>query len=124
MKNYKIYIETGNHNCIHKILSTAFYTEQELEERGAIYIDTVSLENNDDTINGQYLQNTYFLQKYGEPVLDGEGRSNFKYEITKIVKLSNEEKELYFFHKDTFPTEQDKINAMILKEIAKLKAGA
>ena len=109
MIDYKIYIELGNHNCVHKMLSTAFYTEEELEKREAIYIDTVSLEDNDDTVNGQCLQNTYFVDKYGEPVLDGEGKSNFKYEISKIVKLSKEEKEQFFPPVKTQPSELEKL---------------
>lgn len=95
MNDYKIYIELGNHNCIHKILSTAFYTEEELEERGAIYIDTVSLKEDSDTTNGQNIQNNYFINKYGKPIYDDEFIPNFKFDGS-VIEVTPEKKEEWY----------------------------
>lgn len=52
----------------------------------------------------------------------------YKYENGAIVKMNDDEfKELYpnyGIEQENKPSEQDKINAMLMKEIAELKAGA
>ena len=108
MIKYKIYIELDNNNCIHKMLSTAFYAEEELEERKAIYIDEVSLEEGSNTTNGQYLQNNYFVDKYGKNVLDSNGNPNFRYVSEKIQELTEEEKEELFIKPQEINAEKER----------------
>lgn len=113
MIKYKIYIELDNNNCIHKMLSTAFYTEEELEERKAIYIDEVSLEDGSDITNGQYLQNNYFVDKYGKNVLDSNGNPNFRYISEKIQELTEEEKEELFIKPQEINAEKERQQKML-----------
>lgn len=113
MVKYKIYIELDINNCIHKMLSTAFYTEEELNERKAIYIDEVSLEDGSDITNGQYLQNNYFVDKYDKDVLDSNGNPNFKYVSLKIQALTEEEKEELFIKPQEINAEKERQQKML-----------
>lgn len=53
---------------------------------------------------------------------DEQGRYNYKYD-KKLVLLTDEEKEVLFPKPTPQPIEQDIINAQLMLEIAKLKAG-
>lgn len=113
MIKYKIYIELDSNRCIHKMLSTAFYTEEELNERKAIYIDEVSLKDGSDITNGQYLQNNYFVDKYGKNVLDSNGSPNFRYVSEKIQELTEEEKEELFIKPQEINAEKERQQKML-----------
>lgn len=56
-------------------------------------------------------------------LIDEQGRYNYKYVDETLVELTDEEKEVLFPKPTPQPTEQEIINAQLMLEIAKLKAG-
>lgn len=96
MAKYKIYIELDDNRCIRNLLSTAFYTEQELVDRGCIYLDEASIDEDIPIeLHGHYIYENYFMNKYHKDLFDEEYRSNFSY-IDIVKELTDEEKEKFF----------------------------
>lgn len=56
-------------------------------------------------------------------LIDEQGRYNYKYVDETLVELTDEEKEVLFPKPTPQPIEQEIINAQLMLEIAKLKAG-
>lgn len=58
-------------------------------------------------------------------IMDEQGRYNYKYYRKKVVELTEEEKETLFPVQESTvePTGQEQINAQLMLEIARLKAG-
>lgn len=54
---------------------------------------------------------------------DEQGRYNYKYIDNSLIELTEEEKQELFTQPTPEPTEQEKINAQLMLEIAMLKAG-
>lgn len=118
-EKYKVYILLDSKSCITGVESTAFYDEQYLIDEGYIFIE----EGSSSELH-RHAQPNYLRMKYGKPTYDGtKFIPNFKYENGKIIELTDAEKEELYPPVPQQPTEQDKINAMLMKEIAKLKVG-
>ena len=66
--------------------------------------------------NGDYVK-----EKHGKPLYDEKGRPNYHGDW---VEWTEEEKEQYYPLPTLQPTEQEMINAQLIKEIALLKVGA
>ena len=116
---YKVYAKVNENGCIIAIESTAFYDEQKLIDDGLIKID----EGTNGAIYG-HAQPNYLLMKYGQPKMDADNRCNYKLVGTTPILLNEEEKQSLNPPVEPQPTEQQQINAMLLKEIALLKVGA
>ena len=65
--------------------------------------------------NGDYVK-----EKHGKPLYDEQGRPNYHGDF---VEWTEEEKEKNYPLPTQQPTEQERFNAMILIELAKIKAG-
>lgn len=120
---YKVFAKLDENKCITDIWSTGNQalgdkrTIEEMIKNGYVQID--------EGANGQiygYAQVNYLQEKYEKPIYDEEMKPNFKY-IDEVVKLSDEEKEILFPPIQPQPTEQEQFNAMVLMELAKMKAG-
>lgn len=106
---YKVYIHTDNNKCIRNILSTAFFTEQELKEKGFVYIDEFSVSTDIPTeMHGHYIAENYFDSKFGKSMMDEKYRSNFSY-VDSIHELTEEEKEKFFPLVEPQPSELEKL---------------
>lgn len=104
--NYKVYVKLDDKNNVVEVESTAFYQEQELIDKGFIFID----EGSDGTMYG-HAQPNYLEIKYGKPIYDNEGRSNFKYENRQIVEIEEKDKKL-IPTPSTSPTQEERIQAL------------
>ena len=120
---YKVFAKKDEHSCITDVWSTGNQalgdkrTIEEMQELGYVQID----EGANGEIYGR-AQPNYLKMKYGKSLLDDKNRCNYKY-IDKVIELSEEEKETFFPPVEPQPTEQEQFNAMILMELAKIKAG-
>lgn len=114
---YEVWAGLDSNKCIERIESTAFYSKEQLEEMNMIKID----EGTDGEIYG-HAQPNYLRMKYGKPTYDEQFHPNYILD-GKIRELSDEEKEVLFPNPTPQPTEQELINAQLMLEIAKLKAG-
>lgn len=65
--------------------------------------------------NGKYVK-----QKHGKPLFDEQGRPNYHGDW---VEWTEEEKQEKYPLPEPEPSEQEQFNAMILMELAKIKAG-
>ena len=115
---YKVYARATDAQLIDSIESTAFHTEDELLDGDYVLID----EGKDGRIY-RHAQPNYLREKYGKPLVDEQMRYNYKLNGTTPQLLTDEEKEELFKPQPPEPTEQEQFNAMILMELAKLKAG-
>ena len=113
---YKVFIEKDKNNCITRVESSAFYTLEELNN--GIQID----ESADGEIYG-HAQPNYLLMKYGKTTYDEQFRPNFKYVGGQVISLTDQEKDEWFKPQPSQPSEQELINAQLMREIALLKAG-
>lgn len=104
--NYKVYVKLDDKNNVVEVESTAFYQEQELIDKGFIFID----EGNNGTIYG-HAQPNYLNMKYGKPTYDNVGRPNFKYEDNKIVEIEEKDKEP-IPSPSTTPSQEERIQAL------------
>lgn len=84
---YKVYAKVNENRCITDVESTAFHDEQKLIDDGFVKID----EGTNGRIYG-HAQPNYLVEKYGKPKIDENGKFNFKYEDSKIVELTEDEK--------------------------------
>nr|DAP07830.1 MAG TPA: hypothetical protein [Caudoviricetes sp.] len=127
MAKYKIGIELDNNKCIRNLLSTAFYTEEELIDRGCIIIDEIPINDEDIPLemHGHYIYENYFMNKYHKDLFDEKYRCNFKY-IDVIVELTEEEKEKFFppvVAEPTFIELQNDINIDVDFRLSMLEMG-
>lgn len=113
---YEVYVLIDDKNHIVGIESTAFYSVEELTEKGYIKID----EGEDGYVYG-HAQPNYLYEKYGKPTYDDHCCPNFKYENGKITELTDEEKQTMYPPAEPQPTEQDLINADLYMQIAQLQ---
>lgn len=115
--NYKVYALPDTNKCIIGVESTAFHDEQELIDKGYVFID----EGSNGEIYG-HAQPNYLKMKYGKPTYDEQFHP--KYILDGGVRELTDEEKVELFPKPTpQPTEQELINAQLMLEIAKLKAG-
>lgn len=115
---YKVYIKLDDNKCIVGVESTAFYTEEELIKKGYIYLD----EGENGEVYG-HAQPNYLLKKYGKTTYDEKGNTTFKYLNNEVIELTEQEKNKLFNKQIEVATEQEKINAQLMREIALLKVG-
>lgn len=115
---YEVWAGLDSNKCIERIESTTFYSKEQLEEMNMIKID----EGTDGEIYG-HAQPNYLLMKYGKPTYDEQFHPNYRLVDGKIRDLSDDEKVELFPKPTPQPTEQELINAQLMLEIAKLKAG-
>lgn len=104
---YKVYIKLDSSNCITGIESTAFYSYDELKEKGYIYLD----EGENGAIYG-HAQPNYLKNKYGKQTYDDRGCPNFKYINDKVLALTEKEKETLFKTDQTKPSMDDRVSAL------------
>lgn len=104
--NYKVYVKLDDKNNVVEVESTAFYQEQELIDKGFIFID----EGNNGTMYG-HAQPYYLKMKFGKPKYDNEGRPNFKYKDGQIVDVEEKDKEP-IPTPSTSPTQEERIQAL------------
>ena len=119
----KVYIKIDEMNCITQINSSIFLSSIE----NYIQID----EGHGDKYS--HAQSNYL----NKPLIDSQGRYNYKYIDNKVSELTEEEKESLFPVQETKLTEQEllianlikanveqqNINSDLLKQIADLKGG-
>lgn len=126
MAKYKIYIELDDNRCIRNLLSTAFYTEQELVDRGCIYLDEASIDEDIPLeMHGHYIYQNYFIEKYGKDLFDEKYRCNFSY-VDSVHELTEEEKEQLYppvVPEPTFAELQNDINIDVDFRLSMLEMG-
>lgn len=88
---YKVFVKIDSNNCITSVESTCFNAEKELLEKGYIKIDKGS----DGDIYA-HAQPNYLVTKYGQPITDNEGNSNYKLVDLVPMLLTAEEKATLF----------------------------
>lgn len=106
---YKVYIELDSDNNITFINSELFLSQE--EKANMIFID----EGEGDEYahaQSQYLEKSLY---------DELGRYNYKYIDGVVVEIAEEDKPTPTAQKSE-PTEQEKINAQLMLQIAQLKA--
>lgn len=104
--NYKVYIKLDDKNNIIGVESTAFYQEQELIDKGFIFVD----EGNDGEVYG-HAQPNYLKMKFGKLKYDEYDRLNFKYEDGQIVEVEEKDKEP-IPSPSTSPTQEERLQAL------------
>ena len=112
---YKVFIEKDTNNYIIRVVSDLNYL------KGLNNIFQID-EGFDENVYG-YAQPNYLLMKYGKPTYDEFGRPNFKYVGGQVIALTDQEKDEWFKPEPPQPSEQELINAQLMREIALLKAG-
>lgn len=122
---YKVFAKLDENSCITDMWSTGNQcigdkrTIEEMIANGYVQID----EGANGEIYGR-AQVNYLSMKYGKPTYDENFKPNFSYIDNRVTILSDKEKETLFPPIIPQPTEQEQFNAMILMELAKMKAGA
>ena len=106
---YKVYVKLNKDKCITLINSEIFLTNEEIQ--GMTNIDEGE---GDKFVHAQ----SQYLEK---GLIDKYGRYNYKYVEGKVVEVAEVEKPTIEEPK-TVPTEQQKINAQLMLQIAQLKA--
>lgn len=106
---YKVYIKLDKNNCIAGVES-----DLTLE-------DTTDYIQIDEGTGDKYshAQGNYFPRD--KPLRDSQGRCNYKYTDSKVVELTDEEKESLFPTQVQQPTEQQILNAKLLQDNANMQ---
>ena len=107
----KVYIKLNENKHVCDINSDNFLTEDQLK-------DYICIDEGDGD-KYAHAQNHY-LEK---GLMDRVFRYNYKYVDDHLEEITDEEKDQYWVIFEQEPTEQEKINAQLMLEIAKLKAG-
>ena len=109
MDKIKVYAKLDENNVIISINSSIFLK------------DTTDYIEIDEGMGDKFVhaQGNYL----SKGLIDEQGRYNYKYVDETLVELTDEEKEVLFPKPTPQPTEQEIINAQLMLEIAKLKAG-
>lgn len=105
----KVYINKDSENNITSINSSIFLSEEEM-----LTMTEIDEGQGDRYAHAQGL----YLEK---GLVDKYGRYNYKYVEGKVIEIKEEEKPKVEEPK-AVPTEQDKINAQLMLQIAQLKA--
>lgn len=106
---YKVYVKLNDDKCITSIDSEIFLTDDEIQ--GMTEID-----------QGQGDKYAHAQSQYLEKgLIDEHGRYNYKYIDGAVVEIAEEDKPTPTTPKKE-PTEQEKINAQLMLQIAQLKA--
>ncbi len=117
----KVYALLDEHNCIIAIDGTGFYQEQELIDRGYVFIDEgISWETY------YHAQPNYLRNKYGKDKYDDNFRPNFKLENGKIIEITEEEKSILYpptIQEPTFEELQNDFNIDVDYRLSMLELG-
>lgn len=106
---YKVYVKLNEDKCVTLIDSEIFLTDEEMQ----------SMTNIDEGEGDKYAHaQSQYLEK---GLIDKYGRYNYKYLEGKVVEVAEGDKPTIEEPK-TVPTEQQKINAQLMLQIAQLKA--
>ena len=108
MDKIKVYVKLDENNVITQINSSIFLKDM----TDYICIDE-GMGDKFAHAQGNYLE---------KGLIDEQGRYNYKFD-NGLVELTDEEKEVLFPKPTPQPIEQEIINAQLMLEIAKLKAG-
>lgn len=106
---YKVYVKLNEDKCITLIDSEIFLTNEEIQ-----VMTNIDEGEGDKFVHAQ----SQYLEK---GLIDKYGRYNYKYVEGKVVEVAEAEKPTIEEPK-TVPTEQQKINAQLMLQIAQLKA--
>lgn len=106
---YKVYVKLNKDKCITLINSEIFLTNEKIQ--GMTNIDEGE---GDKFVHAQ----SQYLEK---GLIDKYGRYNYKYVEGKVVEVAEGDKPTIEEPK-AIPTEQQKINAQLMLQIAQLKA--
>lgn len=106
---YKVYVKLNEDKCITLIDSEIFLSDDEIQEMTRI----------DEGEGDKYAHaQSQYLEK---SLYDELGRYNYKYIDGVVVEIAEEDKPTPTAQKSE-PTEQEKINAQLMLQIAQLKA--
>lgn len=113
MDEIKVYVKLNENNVITQINSSIFLKDT------TDYVEIDEWQEGLPRDKFAHAQGNY-LEK---GLIDEQGRYNYKYVDETLVELTDEEKEVLFPKPTPQPTKQEIINAQLMLEIAKLKAG-
>lgn len=106
---YKVYVKLNEDKCVTLIDSEIFLTNEEMQ----------SMTNIDEGEGDKYAHaQSQYLEK---GLIDEYGRYNYKFVEDKLVEVAEGDKPTIEEPK-AVPTEQQKINAQLMLQIAQLKA--
>lgn len=106
---YKVYVKLNDDKCITSIDSEIFLSEEEIQ----------GMTNIDEGESDKYVHaQSQYLEK---GLVDEQGRYNYKFVEGKVVEVAEGDKPTPTAPKKE-PTEQEKINAQLMLQIAQLKA--
>ena len=105
---YKVYVKLNEDKCITLIDSEIFLTNEEIQT-----MTEIDKGQGDKYAHAQ----SQYLEK---GLIDEHGRYNYKYVEGKVVEVAEGDK--LTIEEKTVPTEQQKINAQLMLQIAQLKA--
>lgn len=106
---YKVYVKLNEDKCVTLIDSEIFLTNEEMQ----------SMTNIDEGEGDKYAHaQSQYLEK---GLIDKYGRYNYKFVEGKLVEVAEGDKPTIEEPK-AVPTEQQKINAQLMLQIAQLKA--
>lgn len=106
---YKVYVKLNEDKCITSINSEIFLSNEEMQ----------AMKNIDEGEGDKYVHaQSQYLEK---GLIDKYGRYNYKYVEGKVVEVAEGDKPTIEEQK-AIPTEQQKINAQLMLQIAQLKA--
>ena len=106
---YKVYVKLNEDKCVTLIDSEIFLTNEEMQ----------SMTNIDEGEGDKYAHaQSQYLEK---GLIDKYGRYNYKFVEGKVVEVAEGDKPTIEEPK-AVPTEQQKINAQLMLQIAQLKA--
>ena len=106
---YKVYVKLNDDKCITSIDSEIFLSEEEIQ----------TMTNIDEGESDKYVHaQSQYLEK---GLVDEQGRYNYKFVEGKVVEVAEGDKPTPTAPKKE-PTEQEKINAQLMLQIAQLKA--
>lgn len=106
---YKVYVKLNEDKCVTLIDSEIFLTNEEMQ----------SMTNIDEGEGDKYAHaQSQYLEK---GLIDKYGRYNYKFVEGKLVEVAEGDKPTIEESK-AVPTEQQKINAQLMLQIAQLKA--
>ena len=106
---YKVYVKLNEDKCITSINSEIFLSNEEMQ----------AMKNIDEGEGDKYVHAQSQYLENG--LIDKYGRYNYKYVEGKLVEVAEGDKPTIEEQK-AIPTEQQKINAQLMLQIAQLKA--
>lgn len=106
---YKVYVKLNEDKCITSVNSEIFLSNEEMQ----------AMKNIDEGEGDKYVHAQSQYLENG--LIDKYGRYNYKYVEGKVVEVAEGDKPTIEEPK-AVPTEQQKINAQLMLQIAQLKA--